>query len=259
MIKGICQFCEEERDLCESHIIPEFFYKPLYDSQDKNRIYGFSTQSSYVKVFQQGAWQHLFCRDCEDIFHRYEDYVAPLYEGGFWEQGRALKFTDGTICPDAIDLTGIDYHRFKLLFLSVFWRLSLKTKYFPQIQLGPHRDSIKKMLSESDAGSERRHGIAIARMTLKDEHVSGLVGTFQEGRAGSKFRMHVVILGGYAVYLWLGKPDIPDDFLGIMTREKGSQAILTLQIERMKGLHYMPKMLKGARTPFWKDSNKSIE
>lgn len=249
---GNCRLCGNERPLCQSHIIPEFIYKPLYDPTDKNRIYGFREKNKSVQVFQKGLWQYLFCRECEDVFHRYENHVSPIYANDFWTQGVPLKYADGGICPDAVELKGINYTQFKLLFLSIFWRLSISTKYFNQINLGPYHDTIKRMIVNCDAGTERRHGIMVCRLTLGGEHLSGLVGAFQNGRSGPQFRTHVVILGGYAIYLWLGKPDIPDKLIGFMTRERGSQVIPTLEFEKMQSLHYFPDMLKRAHTPFWK-------
>lgn len=257
MTKGTCKLCNEERELCKSHIIPEFFYKPLYDPEDKNRIYGFNTVTSDVKVIQKGIREPLFCKDCEGVFQKYEDYVAPLYASDFWTQGKPLRYVDGGECSEAVILKDVDYTKFKLLFLSIFWRLSLDTKYFQKIQLGPYQEVLKKMILESDAGSERRHGIIIAQIILNGKHVPGWVSTSMGGHMGSSFRVHMVILGGYAVYLVLGKPEIPDNLIGCMTREQGSQVIATFQAEHMSSLHDIPHMIKNARTPFWGDPNKS--
>jgi hypothetical protein len=250
MENGICQLCLQERLLCKSHIIPEFIYKPLYDQSDKNRFYSFRPSSDFVGIHQKGLWQHLFCESCERIFGAYEDYVAPIYKSGLWEHGEESRYTDGTICEGARLLKNLDYRIWKLLFLSIFWRLGISNKHFHRIELGSHQEAIRQMILTGDAGIETRYGISVARVTFKNEHVPALVGGFLTGRASPVTRIHGVILGGYSIDLWLGAEGIEAKFLPFLARENGTQLIPTLEFEKMEALHDLPDRIRSANKPF---------
>lgn len=62
---GICCLCLCKSKLCDSHIIPEFFYKQqgLYD--EKHRFHIISTEPlKHPPIAQKGMRERLLCKKC---------------------------------------------------------------------------------------------------------------------------------------------------------------------------------------------------
>ena len=75
-----CAMCLREGPLCDSHVIPEFIYKPLYSA--KRRMVGLLTTENGVtrKYLQKELREELLCGDCEDhINTRYEQPSVPSW------------------------------------------------------------------------------------------------------------------------------------------------------------------------------------
>jgi hypothetical protein len=87
MVFGRCALCQQDRELCASHIIPEFFYKPVYD--EKHRFYTFSTDPAdeVEGPEQKGLREHLLCKDCEGKLSAWEGYARKVIYGGLELEG----------------------------------------------------------------------------------------------------------------------------------------------------------------------------
>lgn len=71
---GNCALCQNEANLCESHIIPESFYAKLYR---QGRMLGITGIGNNKKaVVQKGLRDYLLCQECELL--RNEDVEKPL-------------------------------------------------------------------------------------------------------------------------------------------------------------------------------------
>lgn len=116
-----CSLCIEEKELRNSHIIPEFFYKPLYD--EKHRFNAIPLNSEQNKHFKQkGLREQLLCEECELQLSQYEDHVRRVYYGG-----TGIYITNG----NPIKIEGIAYNKFKLFQLSLLWKsFCFKTRFF---------------------------------------------------------------------------------------------------------------------------------
>jgi hypothetical protein len=127
--------CLAQRDLCKSHIIPEFAYKPLYDEDHKMIAFQPSEVDQPWKE-QKGFRDRLLCLECEAFLNK--SYEDPFNQ--FWFTRRTL---DGRPDQEAALLHGIPYGTFKLFHLSVLWRSSVcKNPVFGRVALGPHNDRI---------------------------------------------------------------------------------------------------------------------
>ena len=75
---GKCKLCLEESEIKNSHIIPEYFYKPMYYSN--HRFMQLSTEQEKTTTFKQkGIRENLLCNSCEQKFSVYEQYVSQLF------------------------------------------------------------------------------------------------------------------------------------------------------------------------------------
>ena len=97
---GECKLCGNEKKLCkQSHIIPNFMYKDLFD--EKNRMYTFSGKRGVnrkTKVQQTGEFdKNILCKDCDNNkIGELERYASLILYDGFPKIGRETLGTPFT-------------------------------------------------------------------------------------------------------------------------------------------------------------------
>jgi hypothetical protein len=145
-----CKLCLKEKPLRQSHIIPEFLYRQIYD--DKHRVFGERVDGKLYNILQKGIRHRLLCANCELLIGRYENYFArEWYE---------LKRLPEEIYGNALMLDGLDYSNFKLFHLSILWRASVAPGWeFQEVSLGPHEEKLRNMLLSAAPGSENEYRI----------------------------------------------------------------------------------------------------
>lgn len=144
----ICRLCEEEKKLCESHIIPEFLFKPLYDP--KHRAVKFLSDKS--KIFlQKGLRDFLLCEKCES-------HIANNIETPFAKQW--WKILPSSYSNPLLNLYGLDYTITKLMILTNLWRAHCsQKKEWTNVKLGPYANRIGQMIQDINAGDENNFPI----------------------------------------------------------------------------------------------------
>lgn len=70
---GQCKLCDEEKQLCESHIVPKFIYRWVKSTSPTSFMRKLSNPNIRI---QDGHKYHLLCKDCEDKFSKYEKIFA---------------------------------------------------------------------------------------------------------------------------------------------------------------------------------------
>jgi len=133
-----CHLCLEEKVLCKSHIYPEYMYKHCYD--DNHSYIEFNAdEHSFNKKRRKGLYEKLFCRGCEDIFKRYEDYAKSIIYDDL-KPAIKLKRTP-------YSTTDYNYTVFKLFILSLLWRASISSlDTFKLARLGKYEEELREIL-----------------------------------------------------------------------------------------------------------------
>jgi hypothetical protein len=149
MVGNVCKLCQKESKLRYSHILPEFFYLPLYD--DLHRAMSIPSDEK-EKLVQKGMREYLLCQECETKLSKYEGYAARLIPKipNFPRDSSGLfVYSDD-----------LDYKQFKLFQLSILWRASVsQSKMFAQVNLGSkHEERIRCMLHEEIPGRSSDYG-----------------------------------------------------------------------------------------------------
>jgi hypothetical protein len=159
-----CKLCLEQKNLQNSHIIPEFFYKPLYD--EKHRIHVLSTTPEEKNVMEQkGVREKLLCYDCEQYFSQLEDYARKVFYGGVEIGMRNDK--------NKILFEDIDYTKFKLFQLSLLWRASVSTvRLFSEVSIGAHEEKLRKMLINKNPGEYYEYGCSIIGLLMEGKRLA---------------------------------------------------------------------------------------
>ena len=67
-VMPICKLCLQEKELCESHIIPKFVYRPVNDEKRREVVI---SENKY-SIVQNGVKIPLLCKECEGKLSNYE-------------------------------------------------------------------------------------------------------------------------------------------------------------------------------------------
>lgn len=147
-----CRLCQNDRKLCDSHIVPEFLYGDLYNAQHK--LMGITGKGNKGwKPLQKGIREYLFCSACEQ--HLNEKYEKP-----FLKQWTIDSPLPGHIKQDSTYSAVYDYQTFKLFHLSILFRSSVSfLPTFQEVNLGRHEERIRNMLIIEDPGQEWEYPI----------------------------------------------------------------------------------------------------
>jgi hypothetical protein len=189
-----CALCLKEKELCNSHIIPEFFYKPLYDEKHRLQLIP-SINEEKTHYEQKGLRENLLCEECEEQLSRFEKYTSQLFYGGM-----GVYVTN----ENPIRIEGIDYKKFKLFQLSLIFRASVSNlDFFEKINLGPHEEKIRKMLIDENPGGENDYPCLVLIPKMKGRPMSDeLILTPEEIKKFEGHRQYRFILGGcFWVYI----------------------------------------------------------
>ncbi len=194
---GKCKLCFGEKELCkQSHIIPNFMYKGIFD--DKNRLLlvgsekGILTERGYR---QTGEFDNQILRhSCDNVtlgkLDRYASLI--LYDGypKIFENRKDNNGMEYTFCGE------IDYTKFKLFLLSIVWRASVsKRPLFKEVQLGPHEDRIRQMIINGDPGEQFSYPCLIMTYLHLKDFPSDLVGQPSRTRFGGGY-IYKFLIGG---------------------------------------------------------------
>lgn len=161
---GKCSLCGEIRPLCNSHIIPEFVYKPAYDVQHKLHVLNLSSKIKKYRI-QKGIKQKMLCSECESFLNK--TYEKPFYD--YWFTNRVLP---DPFPPGIYWLKGIDYAAFKLFHLSVLYRAHFATQeMFEDIALAEsHVARLRELLLNQNPGDPHEFSI-MGTVAIDDDRI----------------------------------------------------------------------------------------
>src|ERR1700722_3481926 len=127
-----CRLCGADRPLRKSHILPEFYYKPIYESSHRLKFVS-SDAAKPDRHRQKGLWERLLCDSCEQKFSRWETYAKSVFDGiGI----RVLP--EGQL----LTISNINYGKFRLFLLSLLWRMGVsKLDFFKEVNLGAKHEA----------------------------------------------------------------------------------------------------------------------
>lgn len=224
-----CKLCLQEKKLCQSHIIPEFLFKPTYD--EKHRANQLIIEP-YGKLFiQKGFREELLCETCEREFCKLEKYFSQEWKEKIPE----------VIEEKVFFIENLDYKKFKLFHLSILWRASVsKRKEFEFVSLGHHEEKIRKMLLDKDAGSENRYCFFAKVLVFKNQVVQDLILQPIMSRLEAQ-RAFVFIFGGCVWHYLISSHPTPKKYMDICFSKKGS---IPLAKEEMNNSNYIRDFMR---------------
>lgn len=190
--KGICKLCGRMEKLCNSHILPEFLYKDVYD-QNPKRFDVISTEPSVRNRFEQkGIRERMLCEECEGKLSKHEDHARRVIFGG-----REISNQEKL---EQVILGKTDYRNFKLFLLSILWRAGVaRHKDFDQVELGHHEGILRRMILDGNPGEPHQYGCLISRFLCEGKPLAGFIHTPEE----ISLRGHTCYRFIFAGHMWV--------------------------------------------------------
>jgi len=187
-----CQLCLKDKQLQNSHIIPEFCYKALYDGQHRFQVLKFIPEEKKLHL-QKGIREKLLCYECEQLLSPFEDHARRVFYGG-----QEFSFS---VQEEMVRVKGIDYRRFKLFQLSLLWRAGLsRHPFFKKIKLGPHEERLRGMLISGDPGEPHDYGCVLLGMVMQNHELMDEIIKAPDSLRSHGHRCFRFLLCGY---LWI--------------------------------------------------------
>lgn len=159
-----CKFCSKERPLVKSHIIPRSFFeiKDFHRKAPKKSL-SILSDSEELKPMKRpvGIYDvHLFCKECENKFMRYDDYAFKLLNEK--RDGRKIQKDEmGQILGQYYE--DFDYDTLKLFFMSVLLRAGLSDDFFFQdVNLGHYIEVLKEAIGSENAKEPDEFAVFLA-------------------------------------------------------------------------------------------------
>lgn len=210
----ICRLCKEDHNLKNSHIIPEFFYKPIYDSKHRLHLRK-SGKRLKGKSLQKGIRERLLCEGCEQQLSRNEKYVREVLFGGTevgtWRVQNRLK------------LSNLDYTKVRLFFLSLIWRMGVASEHamWKNVDLGPYEEPIRQMVHSKNPGEPWQYGFLCIVPRFNGEILEDLI--LEPVRERSDWgRFYQLVLGGFVYFFHVSRQRLPKQMSKWLIRKDGS-------------------------------------
>jgi hypothetical protein len=228
IIKGKCKLCERDNvDLVESHIIPEFIYKSVYDS--KHRYIDFTEDPrTGVKFAQKGVHENLLCPSCEQILCKYEtDLSCFLFELNTNSNNSTIILSSNTRY-----VKKIKYIEIKIALLSILFRMAVsKLPQFDGYIIGPYENDFRDIILNKKYTDRYTFSIHISPVTIRNCYYPDLIMTYEKA---SKYRniynIQCFIINGLLIEIMLSKVPQNDIWHLFDLREKGKIILLDIDI-----------------------------
>lgn len=231
----ICKLCLQEKKLIRAHIIPDFFYRNLGlyipDSNGQGRVHKaeFNDKKFYSKKsgLPTGIYDtNILCKECDNLIGVFEDYAKKvLFDGSIKLPGHSFqKLIDKDSSVEYAYLTGLDYHKFKLFMISIFWRASI-SNLFSGIKLEPTDEEIIRLMILENSGKEEID-YAVVLFNLNDPQITSQIITDIKPIIKHGVSHYAFIAGGLAFYFYPKSKSIPSEHYQLLLTKNGNLVIL---------------------------------
>ena len=221
----LCKLCLKDRELRNSHIVPEFLYKTLYE--ETGRFYELNLdKDSRTKFHQKGIRERLLCDECEQLFSKYERYASLLLNGGY----ELLVVPE----PPVVHFKNIDYAKFKLFALSILWRAGVSThKAYSQVKLGKHEELLRLNLLNESPGKQEEYPFVLMPVMHGGNVLESLIVSPEKTRVADNIT-YLFVFGGIAWAFIVSSHKPPQVVLDASLSPSGSLTMLPKQLKDMK-------------------------
>lgn len=126
----ICHLCRRQRQLKDSHVIPDAWFRRLLRNSGGQAVRIDTLHGSPIIRTQNSLKAPLLCQECEQKIGKLEKYGIETLRG---EKLRKARFHDS-----GLTIQNFDYALFKLFCLSMLWRMTISSlPVFKAVSISP--------------------------------------------------------------------------------------------------------------------------
>lgn len=240
-MNSICKLCLKPGKLLESHIIPEFVYKSLYD-ENHRMLEVKSLTEGKVGWLQKGIREKMLCGSCENLLSRTENIASkmfskdlPLIQSG---NGRMRVYSDQK------------YEDIQMFILSVLWRCSVSIREkFSHVKLGPHEEILRNCILNNDINIAENYHVIILVLNFQGSHFKELivqpVPAKTEGR-----RKYRIVMAGFVFDVFVCSRGIPDGLKKISLDKNQPVRSFDVDFNEINILNHVPNLVSKLNPKF---------
>ena len=233
-----CQLTGTEGKGVKAHIVPRAFYE--LPSQDEGPLRLMSNaEGTFPKKLPVGIYDDsIVTIEGEKTFGAWDDYAVKILIEG-WSDFQEIE-DNGELL--AWRLSEYNYSLLKLFALSVLWRAQCsKHPAFSKVQLGPHEDVIRQMLTSNDPGEPEEYSVNIVRWKTQ-EFGPVFMDPFSEKYKGVNY--YRTYCGRYVLYVKVDKRSTIQEFKEFQLGEREELFLIARELRKSKEWPIMQKIAK---------------
>lgn len=224
----VCALCRTNSDLQNSHIIPEFFYRLIYDAKPRRFHVVSANPSEREQFVQKGLRESLLCRACEQKLGRWEHLTKASFV-----DGKGLQFAQGA---GRVHLRGLDYKTFKLFLLSLLWRMSVSSlPFFKDVDLGPHEEPLRQALLSDDPLRPDQYACWMIAIEINGKPVIDWMLEPSLTRLDGH-HIYWLVITGIMFSFYVGSHPPPPEISSLTLNDKGEMTILFQEAKTIPAL-----------------------
>ena len=163
-----CKFCFKDKKPVDAHIIPRCFFETMRIRGDNRSFQLLSnTKNEHPRKSRIGLYDNnILCKECENIFHDYDDYACKTLLSDIDKYDHILNPHNEKEIGYKLD--NINYKILKLFFISVLWRASVsEKKEFSAVNCisDLFKDRLKEMIRNSNPGDANDFLVIVRKFT----------------------------------------------------------------------------------------------
>ncbi|MDR2902538.1 MAG: hypothetical protein LBU87_05475 [Lactobacillales bacterium] len=200
---GICKFCNQEKKLCDAHILPKVFIKDLWDNPCRNKILkidSFEKRRSTTRIGDIDS--RILCEKCDREFGIYDDFAQNFL---LKKDLTPYKKIDMENSYFDIPLEEKDAIKLKLFFISFIFRCSISTRPFARgVNLGKKYEELAKGILRSKEDINDSFSIIIIRLSSKDKKTDQIKRQFISSPQRVKFEnrnAYSFVMNGFKIII----------------------------------------------------------
>lgn len=230
---AVCALCKTNGELRNSHIIPEFFYKLVYDPSPRRFRVVSAIASEPERYVQKGLRERLLCSVCEQKIGRLENYAKKTFV-----DGKGLQITQQNA---AVVLSNLDYKLFKLFLLSLLWRMSVsKLDFFREVRLGLYEEKIRLALVNDDPLLPLQYACQMIVVLVGGKTCTDWIVEPTVARVGGR-HVYSLVITGILFNFYVGRQPLQPNLAAHVLNERGAMTVAVM------GIRDIPFLFRVAR------------
>lgn len=247
-----CKLCiKDEADKKNSHIIPKFMGKRLFEMSQPRHSLRINIQGKFDKIQDTPKEDYIFCSRCEKRFARLEHYFSiKLTSINNYENEREKYIIKTPGNNTVLECLKIPHTGLKLFIYSLVWKTSVSSLFeFLKFKLPPSKEEELRIFLDSNLTESHSDLMTnfikikvdsnfdsfVFKCIVKNEYSRGIYTAYEFGEG--KFGIFLV---DFIIFYYIDNSKIPTELRLISDMQQENALIVMADIPRWKKINFAP-------------------